>query len=66
MNDTLQVLTYVGDFSLIGNNIRRLETNANVLLNAYKNIGLAVNKEKKLNAVHGSRTSSGHDGKLAN
>ena len=40
MNRTLQVLAYA---DLIGDDIRTIERNADVLLNACKGIGLAVN-----------------------
>ena len=42
MNGTHQVLAYADDFNLIGDDIRTLERNADVL-NACKDIGLAVN-----------------------
>ena len=42
MNDTHQVLAYTDNFNLIGD-IRTIERNADVLLNACKDIGLAVN-----------------------
>ena len=41
MNGTHQVLTYADDVNLIGD-IRTIERNADVLLNACKDIGLAV------------------------
>jgi hypothetical protein len=43
MNGTHQVLVYVDDVNLIDNGIRTIERNADVLLNACKDIGLAVN-----------------------
>ena len=47
MNDTHHVLVYAGDVNLIGDDdIRTIERNAGVLLNACKNIGLAVNTGK--------------------
>ena len=46
MNGTHQVLAYVDDVNLIGDDIRTIERNAVVLLNACKDIGLAVNIEK--------------------
>jgi hypothetical protein len=42
MNDTNQVLAYEDDVNLIGHDIRRIERNADVLLNACKDIRLAV------------------------
>ena len=45
MNGTHQVLAYADDVNLIGDDIRTTERNADVLLNVYKNIGLAVNRE---------------------
>jgi len=39
MNGTHQVLAYVDDVNLIGNDIRTIERNADVLLNACKDIG---------------------------
>ena len=45
MNGTHQVLAYADDVNLIGDDIR-IERNADVLLNAYKDIGLAVNTGK--------------------
>ena len=46
MNDTHQVLAYRDDVNLIGDDIRTIEINANVLLYACKDIGLAVNLRK--------------------
>ena len=46
MKCTHQVLTYADDVNLIGDDIRTIERNAEVLLNAYKDIGLAVNTGK--------------------
>ena len=43
MNGTHQVLAYADDIDLIGDDIRTIERNADVLLNACKDIGLAVN-----------------------
>ena len=61
MNGTHQVLAYADDVNLIGKNIR-IERNADVLLNACEDIGLAVNTGKQ-----GSwkLTSSRHDSKCA-
>ena len=42
MNGTHQVLTYAEDVNLVGDTIRTIERNADVLLNACKDIGLAV------------------------
>ena len=55
----IQVLAHADDVNLIGDDIRTIERNARVLLNACKDIGLAVNRE---NEVHGNRLSSRHDG----
>ena len=46
MNYTHQILAYVGDVNLVGDDIRTIKRNANILLNACKNIGLAVNTGK--------------------
>ena len=46
MNDTHQVWTYADDVNLIGDDISTIERNADVLLNACKDIGLAVNTGK--------------------
>ena len=46
MNGTHQVLGYADDVNLIGDDIRTIERNADVLLNACKDIGLAVNTGK--------------------
>ena len=43
MNGTHQVLAYADDVNLIGDDIKTIERNADVLLNACKDIGLAVN-----------------------
>ena len=40
---THQVLAYADDVNVIGDDIRTIERNADVLLNACKDIGLAVN-----------------------
>ena len=39
-------MAYADDVNLIGDAIRTVETNTQVLLNACKDIGLAVNTEK--------------------
>ena len=46
MNGTHQVLDYADDVNLIGDDIRTIERNADLLLNACKDIGLAVNTGK--------------------
>ena len=46
MNGTHQVLAYADNANLIGDDIRTIERNADVLLNACKDIGLAVNTGK--------------------
>ena len=46
MNSVHQVLAYENGVNLIGNDIRTIERNADVLLNACKDIGLAVNTRK--------------------
>ena len=43
MNGTHQVLAYVDAVNVIGDDIRTIERNANVLLNACKVNGLAAN-----------------------
>ena len=56
-----QVLTCADDVNLIGNDIRTIERNTDVLLNACKDIGLAVNTEKTKYMEIG-----GHQGMIAN
>ena len=46
MNGTHQVLAYADDVNLIGDDIRTIERNADVLLNACKDIGSGVNTGK--------------------
>ena len=46
MNGIHQVLAYADDVNLIGDDIRTIEKNRDVLLNACKGIGLAVNTGK--------------------
>ena len=46
MNGTHQVLAYADDVNLKGGDIGTIERNTDVLLNACKNIGLAVYTEK--------------------
>ena len=46
MNDTHQVLAYADDENLIGDEIRTTQRNADMLLNACEDIGLAVNTGK--------------------
>ena len=43
VNCTHQLLFYADDVNLIGDDIRTIERNAAILLNACKDIGLAVN-----------------------
>ena len=54
-------MAYADDVNLIGDDIRIIERNANVLLNACKDIGLAVNtgKTKYMEIGH-------HRGMIAN
>ena len=61
MNGTHQVLSYADDVNLIGDYIRTIERNSYVLLNACKDIGLAVNTEKTNYIKIGHPTR--HDGK---
>ena len=46
MVGTRQVLTYLDDLMLIGDDIRTIERNVDVLLNPFKIISLAVNSGK--------------------
>ena len=46
MNGTHQVLAYADDVNLIGDDIRTIERNADLLLNACKDICLGVNSGK--------------------
>ena len=43
MNDTHQILAYADDSNLIGDDFSTIGRNADMLLNACKDIGLAVN-----------------------
>ena len=52
---------YSCGINLIGDDIRTIEINVDVLLNACKDIGLAV----IIGKVHGNRMSSSHDSKRA-
>ena len=45
-NGTHQVLAYADDVNLIGDDIRTIERNADVLLNTCKDIGSVVNSGK--------------------
>jgi hypothetical protein len=46
INSTLQVLAYTDDVNLISDDNRKMQRNADVLLNASKDISLAVNTGK--------------------
>jgi hypothetical protein len=46
MNCTHQVLAYADDVNLRGNDIAKIERNTKVLLNACKDVGLAVKTGK--------------------
>ena len=46
MNGPHQVLAYADDLNLIGDDVRIIERNVVILLNACKDIGLAVNTGK--------------------
>ena len=46
MNGTHQALAYGDDVNLTGDDIRRIQRNVDVLLNAYKDITLAVSTGK--------------------
>ena len=53
---THQLCAYEDDANLIGDDIRTIERNADVLLNACKDIGVAVNAEKfKYMEIRGHR-----------
>ena len=43
MNGTYHVLVYANGVNLIGNDTRTIERNTDVLINACKDIGLAIN-----------------------
>ena len=62
MSGTHQVLAYADDVYLIGDDMRTTERNADVLLNACKDIGLAVNIGKKTKYMEIGR----HGGVIAN
>ena len=64
MNGTHQVLAYADDVNLIGDDIRAIERNTEVILNASKDIRLAVNTGKT-KYIHINRTSSRHDSKCS-
>ena len=61
MNSTLQVLAYTDDVNVINDDIRTIEIIAEVLLNAWKDIGLAVNTGKTKSMKVGR-----HRGMMAN
>ena len=63
MNGPHQILAFADYVILIGGDIRKIEINSDVLLNACKDIGLAVNIGKT--KVHGNRTSSRRNSKCA-
>ena len=46
MSGTHQALAYADDVNLLRNDIRTIERNADVLLNACKDVGLAANTRK--------------------
>ena len=46
MNGTHRVFVYADDVNLIGDDIRTIECNGEVLLNACKDIGLAIKTGK--------------------
>ena len=46
MNGNQQDLAYADDVNLIGDDTKTIKRNADVLLNAHKDIGLAVNTRK--------------------
>ena len=56
MNGPHQVLAYADDVNLIGDDIRTIERNADVLLNANKDVYLALNTGKgKCTEIGGHR-----------
>ena len=61
MNGIHQVFAYADDVNLIGDDIRKIERNADVLLNACKDIG----SKHRVNQVYVNRTSSRQDSKWA-
>ena len=65
MNDTHQVSAYAVDVNLIGDNIRTIERNSDVLLNACKDIGSAVNSGKTKNLEVGGSPAMIANGHIA-
>ena len=57
MNGTHQVLAYADDVNVIGDGIRTIERNADMLLNACKDNGLAANTGKTKYMEIGRRRS---------
>jgi hypothetical protein len=46
LNGTHQLLAYVDDVSIVGENIDTIQKNTTALLNASKEVGLEMNPEK--------------------
>jgi hypothetical protein len=62
-NGTYQELAYADDANLIGVDIKTIEVNTDVVLNARKDIGLAVNTRKTMYmdiGRHGGMTTNDH------
>ena len=60
MNGTHQILAYADNVNLIGDDIRTIQRNADVLLNASKDIGLALNTGKTKYMEIGRHRANAH------
>jgi hypothetical protein len=61
LNGTHQVLVYVDDISLLGNNVNTIKGNTQILLGGSKDVGLEINVEKTKYMTKSHHLNSGQN-----
>jgi hypothetical protein len=66
LNGTHQLLVYIDDVHLLGDNIDTMKKNTETLIDASREVGLEVNTEKTVYMSHHQNAGQNHDIKIAN